>query len=110
MSFTIESLPFGIISQSKKSTACKSVAIAYKENAICLYYVNMIRVLVPGVDIDMEYILIADTLNPLIQSGPQIWKTIRETIRQMISSDTLPNEALIPISQCTVHMPILIGD
>lgn len=58
------------------------------------------------------------TLNKFMSLGPDAWSETRETIKSILSGKLsilnqdikLKNESLIPIDECTMHLPASIGD
>ena len=52
------------------------------------------------------------TLNRFMSAGREVWREIRQRLTSLLSSDNSPikKEALIPIQDAQMHLPVAIGD
>ncbi|KAJ3378981.1 hypothetical protein HDU92_007000 [Lobulomyces angularis] len=106
LDFSIQNIPFGIISSASNSK--KRVASAYGSNAIDLTLVKFNGPLLGnGV---AEKVFNQCFLNDFMELGRPAWREARQTLQNLIKENKLPAESLISLSQVQNHLPAKIGD
>jgi fumarylacetoacetase len=106
-SFSLHNLPYGVFD----SGAGKRIGVAIGEWVLDLTQLEQD-------DLLQSKCFTASTLNPFIDSGASVWKSVRERITELLSADcaelrdnaSLRDAVLIAQSGVTMHMPVKIGD
>jgi len=111
--FSIYNLPFGIFSTKRWSPR---VGIRLGDYVI---HIEELRLGGHLGELEWKYesTFMSETLNPVIDAGPNCWRALWERVQQLFS---VGNEAitkregtsrfLVPIAEATMHLPIQIGD
>ncbi|ORX59010.1 fumarylacetoacetase [Hesseltinella vesiculosa] len=112
--FPIQNLPFGIFSSSAKPERRVGVAIGD--------YVLDLSVLVQAGLLSIEGcagdVFAQSTLNDFMGLGRPVWKATRDRLQQLLDSNNaelrdnqaVRDQALVPQSEVTMHLPANIGD
>src|SRR6478609_7211511 len=106
--FTVDNIPFGIISTDDKPN--KRLATAYKNFSIDLPVLFSTTDAVKYTHLHGHLeVFSKDTLNPFISLGRLTWIEARVIIQYAIASGQWQT-ASIPLNEVTMHLPIHIGD
>ena len=103
--FPIQNLPYGIFSTQSNSSPRVGTRIGD--------WVVDLSMLDEEKKIGRQYGFFADpTLNRFMSAGREVWREIRQQLIGLLSSDNSPikKEALIPIQEVQMHLPVAIGD
>jgi fumarylacetoacetase len=112
--FPIQNLPFGIFSTNGKNTR---VGVAIGEQVLDLSVLAE-EGYFEQVEIEDLSVFYEETLNPLISLGKGVTNAVRERISELLDnnngelrdSERVRKDALIPMSQVQMHMPVRVGD
>ena len=111
--FSIYNLPFGIFSTPVLSPR---PGIALGDQVIHLAAL-VEKGLLDGSFKSISKELEAPVLNPLIESGPEVWKKLRLEVQRLFSNEKPkawdghnPEDYLVPMAQAKLHLPVQIGD
>jgi len=111
--FSIHNLPFGIFSTKKWSPR---VGIRLGDFIIHIEELRLGGHL-GSLEWKYESTFLSQTLNPLIEAGPNCWRVLRDKVQKLFSEgeQAITNKEktprfLIPIEEAKMHLPIHIGD
>ncbi|MBY4205947.1 fumarylacetoacetase [Rhodococcus fascians] len=93
--FGIDNLPYGIFSTPGSDAR---VGVRYGDNVIDLF--------VALNDSDLA----SPSLNAFMARGRSRWVEVRESVTAMIVSGTTPTEAIVSVSDVTMHLPFEVAD
>ncbi|MBY4227000.1 fumarylacetoacetase [Rhodococcus fascians] len=93
--FGIDNLPYGIFSTPGSDAR---VGVRYGDNVIDLF--------VALNDSDFA----SPSLNAFMARGRSRWVEVRESVTAMIDSDTTPADAIVSVSDVTMHLPFEVAD
>ncbi len=103
--FPIQNLPYGIF--STQSNSSPRVGTRIGDWVVDLSMLDAEKLF------GRQYGFFADpTLNRFMSAGREVWREIRQQLIGLLSSDNSPikKEALIPIQEVQMHLPVAIGD
>jgi fumarylacetoacetase len=112
--FPIQNLPFGIFSTNGKNTR---VGVAIGDQVLDLSVLAE-EGYFEQVEIEDLSVFYEETLNPFISFGKEVTNAVRERISELLDnnngelrdSERVRKDALIPMSQVQMHMPVRVGD
>lgn len=93
--FGIDNLPYGIFSTPGTNAR---VGVRYGDNVIDLY----------GALGDADFA--STSLNAFMARGRSRWAEIRSSVTDMLAGGTTPAEAIVPVSDVTMHLPFEVAD
>jgi fumarylacetoacetase len=111
--FSIFNLPFGIFSTSSLTPRAGIRLGDY------IIHIEELRVAGHLGEMEWKYenLFVGPFLNPMIEAGPDCWRTLRNRVQELFSGGenqiTQKEKAdrfLVPVEQATMHLPIQIGD
>ncbi|MBN8656965.1 MAG: fumarylacetoacetase [Anaerolineae bacterium] len=103
--FPIQNLPYGVFSTKQNQSPRVGTRLGD--------FVIDLSMLDDDGHFDRKYGFFADaTLNRFMASGRDVWREIRQRLTQLLGQEqaSLKAEALIPIDQVQMHLPVEIGD
>ncbi len=103
--FPIQNLPYGIF--STQTNPSPRVATRIGDVVIDLALLDEENLF------GKRRVFFADsTLNRFMSAGREVWREIRQRLTGLLSSDnsSIKKEALIPIQEVQMHLPVAIGD
>src|SRR6478609_1693425 len=117
MRFTIDTIPFGIIS-TKENPNSYYIATAFDNYAINLHTLHHHDALYnekdhPGVkpkSNERDTIFEAESLNEFISFGKPFTEHIRKELQQRIRDGKIVPEAKVPLEDVMNHLPVHVGD
>ncbi len=112
--FPIQNLPFGIFSTNGKNTR---VGVAIGEQVLDLSVLAE-EGYFEQVEIDDLSVFYEESLNPFISCGKEVTNAVRERVSELLNvnngelrdSERVRKDALIPMNQVQMHMPVRVGD
>ena len=93
--FGIDNLPYGIVSTPGTNAR---VGVRYGDNVIDLYAALG--------DADFA----STSLNAFMARGRSRWAEVRSSVTDMLTGGTTPTEAIVPVSDVTMHLPFEVAD
>ncbi|KAL4908974.1 Fumarylacetoacetase [Aspergillus multicolor] len=118
--FSLANIPFGIISSSKISSRVPAIAIGDHALNLSAFASSGGFSQLPAIQSHLN-VFSQPTLNAFAALGRPVHRQVREYIQKVFSTETpfpqilkdnatLQQEALIPLSEVTNHLPLQIGD
>ncbi len=112
--FPIQNLPYGVFSRAGGSPR---VGVAIGDFVLDLSVLEA-RGMFSGADLGRATIFDQPALNDFMARGREAWTSVRATITDLLSAETAPlrdnavlrDEALVPMTDVTLHLPAKIGD
>lgn len=117
--FPIQNLPFGVFSTAARPE--RRVGVAIGDHVLDLSALERAGLLTAGPAGDGPAgdaaIFARDTLNPFLALGRAAWRAARARVSVLLRHDTptlrddsaLRAEALVPMAEATLHLPVAIG-
>ena len=113
--FPIQNLPYGVFSSS--SNALKRVGVAIGSQVLDLSVLEENGLFKGATPLNAN-LFSAGSLNRFMACGPEVWRTVRETITQLLRADNpslrdnspIREKSFFPFSEVELHMPVVIGD
>lgn len=113
--FPIQNLPFGVFSRSPEGP--RRVGVAIGEFILDLSVLAQ-KKLFPGQAVSADFFARQQNLNEFLSLGRSAWREVRDAVSQLLRHDvaalrdsiSLREQALLPRSSVTMHLPARIGD
>jgi fumarylacetoacetase len=113
--FGLEHLPYGVF--STEETRSRRLGVRIGDHVLDLALAARDGLLDPTTP-DPFAVFWAPVLNPLMAAGPATWRAVRHRLAELLTQGTKParehaarlKEALVPIEEATLHLPVALGD